>query len=73
MTKYVIFTQHVSRNTILLSSFQNGGFFVLVIVARPNVRYFQKLYFNKVSIITKRRRNQLTFSWYLFLLFVKNT
>ena len=25
MTNYVVFRQHVSRNTILLSSFQNGG------------------------------------------------
>ena len=27
MTNYVVFRQQVSRNTILLSSFQNGGVF----------------------------------------------
>ena len=27
MTNYVVFRLHVSRNTILLSSFQSGGVF----------------------------------------------
>ena len=29
MTNYVVFRLHVSRNTILLSSFQSGGVFYL--------------------------------------------
>ena len=35
MTKYVVFIQHVSLNTILLISFQCGFCLILVMMAKP--------------------------------------
>ena len=69
MTKYVVFTQPVSLNTILLSSFQKGGFFTLVMIAKPKVSHFRKRYFSK-KIQFKKEEEEIS---YLFLAVFFNT
>ena len=73
MTKYLVFTQHVSLNAVLSSSFQKGVFFILVMKAQPKVSCFRKPYFSKKIQSKKgRRRTQLSFLGIFSILFGQN-
>ena len=68
MTKYLVFTQHVSLNAVLSSSFQKGVFFILVMKAQPKVSCFRKPYFSK-KIQSKKEEEELSYLSLVFFLY----